>query len=86
MRHHAPGAARHFGVEDVVLLDEETRAGGQWGTTSPGPVGILERRTWCLRTKEQGIAGNEAPRPGAVRHVGAEDVVLLDEEIRAGEG
>ena len=27
MRHHAPGDARHFGVEDVVLLDEEIRAG-----------------------------------------------------------
>lgn len=29
MRHHAPGDARHFGVEDVVRLDEEIRAGGQ---------------------------------------------------------
>ena len=27
VRHHAPGAARHFGVEDVVLADEGTRAG-----------------------------------------------------------
>ena len=63
VRHHAPGAGRHFEAEDVVLLDEETRAGGQWGTTSPGPVGILRRRTWCLPTKEQGLARDEAPRP-----------------------
>ena len=27
MRHHVPGAGRHFGAEDVVLLDEEIRAG-----------------------------------------------------------
>ena len=50
--HHAPGAGRHFEAEDVVLLDEETRAGGQWGTTPPGMPGILERRTWCLPTKK----------------------------------
>lgn len=29
MRHHAPGDARHFGAEDVVLADEEIRAVGQ---------------------------------------------------------
>lgn len=29
MRHHAPGDARNFGAEDVVLTDEEIRAGGQ---------------------------------------------------------
>ena len=29
MKHHAPGAVRHVGAEDVVLLDEEIRAGGQ---------------------------------------------------------
>jgi len=29
MRYHAPGDARHFGAEDVVLADEGIRAGGQ---------------------------------------------------------
>ena len=53
------------GPAGVVLPDEETRICGRWGTTSQPPKAHPARPAWCFRTKEQGFAGGEAPRPAA---------------------
>lgn len=55
----------HFSsvLGDVVTQDEETRASGWRGTTPARRERLLCSRTWCLKTKEQGIASGEEPRP-----------------------
>ena len=62
VRHHVRYAGGALSSEDVVLDDEGTRFCGERSTTpgtSAAPWGL---KTWCLTTKEQGIAGSGAPR------------------------
>ena len=48
----------HFSsvLGDVVPQDEETRVSERRGTTPARRERLLCSRTWCLKTKEQGIA------------------------------
>ena len=62
-RHHAQPAVGPPGPKDVVPVDERTRASGEGGTTSNRRSARPAPKTWCLSTKEQGLAGREAPRP-----------------------
>ena len=48
---------------DVVPGDERTRHCGERSTTPNRPKSDFAPKTWCPATKEQGIAGSEAPRP-----------------------
>ena len=50
------------GAKDVVLDDERTRACGRRSTTSGTPAAPWAPKTWCSTTKEQGFAGDGAPR------------------------
>ena len=52
-----------FGSKDVVPVDERTRDCGEGGTTSGLPETYPAPKTLYPLTKEQGIAGREAPRP-----------------------
>ncbi len=61
--HHVRYAGSALGAKDVVLDDERTRDCGERSTTSRRPAAPWAPKTWCLMTKEQGIAGGGAPRP-----------------------
>ena len=70
VRHHVWYAGSALGPKDVVLDDERTRACGRRSTTSGTPAAPWAPKTWCLTTKEQGIAGSGAPRPADRRRLG----------------
>ena len=54
----------HLGTHaDVVPGDERTRHCGERSTTPNRPKPHFVPKTWCPTTKEQGVAGSEAPRP-----------------------
>ena len=56
-------------LEDVVPSDKGTRASGERSTTPGLPPAHPDPKTWCPATKEQGIAGREAPRPARRRRL-----------------
>ena len=58
----AVGPTGALDLKDVVLDDERTRARGRRSTTSGTPAAPWAPKTWCLTTKEQGLAGGAAPR------------------------
>ena len=61
-KHHAEPAELTFEPVGVVLVDERTRVCGEGSTTpSRWKVGSC-LGAWCPSTKEQGLAGDEAPR------------------------
>ena len=67
---------------DVVPVDERTRHWGERSTTPNRPKSDFAPKTWCPATKEQGIAGSEAPRStGRIRFC-SKDVVPGDERTR----
>ena len=72
VKHHVGCAAGAFGPEDVVLVDEGTRASGERRTTSAAPTSRSAPKTWCPATKEQGFAGREAPRRVRRRRLGSQ--------------
>ena len=79
MVHHFSSALRN-----VVTQDEETRASGWRGTTPARREPLLCPRTWCLRTKKQGLAVRHHARlSGTAAVLG--DVVPQEEETRASE-
>ena len=55
----------------VVLVDEGTRVCGEKSTTPSRRNSRLSLRAWCPWTKEQGLAGREAPRRAGGRPVRA---------------
>ena len=63
MEHHVHAGRGSSGPGDVVLPDEEIRDCGERSTTSMPAEAHPDLGTWCFRTKEQGIAGDGAPRP-----------------------
>ena len=73
----------HLGTHaDVVPVDERTRHWGERSTTFNWPKSDFAPKTWCPSTKEQGIAGSEAPRPtGRIRFC-SKDVVPVDGRTR----
>ncbi len=62
VKHHVQPAEIRFCSEDVVPGDERTRHWGERSTTPNRPKSDFAPKTWCPATKEQGIAGSEAPR------------------------
>ena len=48
--------------KDVVPRDEGTRVRGELSTTLNLPEAHPTPKSWCHTTKEQGLAGSEAPR------------------------
>ena len=62
VKHHVSEGVGPSGPGDVVPPDEETRDCGGWSTTSVRAAAHPDLGTWCLRTKKQGFAGDEAPR------------------------
>ena len=63
MKHHAQLAGGLSDPRDVVPRDEGTRVSGERSTTPNLPETHPTPKTWCPVTKEQGLAGSEAPRP-----------------------
>ena len=72
VKHHVVPFVFPFGVEDVVPRDDGIRVCGGWSTTSVPVSAHPTLGAWCLRTKKQGIAGSEAPRPVRRRRLGPE--------------
>ena len=66
----AVGPTGALDLKDVVLDDERTRARGRRSTTSGTPAAPWAPKTWCLTTKEQGLAGGGTPRPVRRRRLG----------------
>ena len=62
-KHHAQPAEAPFCPKDVVPVDGRTRFCGERSTTFNPPKPRFVPKTWCPTTKEQGVAGSEAPRP-----------------------
>ena len=68
-RKRSAGRAPHLVSKDpsdprnVVPRDEETRVCGERSTTPTRRSAHPTPETWCPLTKEQGFAGNGAPRP-----------------------
>ena len=82
MKHHAQPAEIRFCSEDVVPVDERTRHWEERSTTPNRPKPHFVPKAWCPATKEQGIAGSEAPRStGRIRFC-SEGVVPGDERTR----
>ena len=69
--HHVRYVGGALSSEDVVLDDERTRACGRRSTTSGTPAAPWAPKTWCMTTKEQGLAGSEALRPVRRRRLGS---------------
>ena len=72
VKHHVGHAEGPLGPRDVVPPDEVIRDCGEQSTTSGSPEVRWVRGTWCPRTKEEGLAGSEAPRPHCRRPVVSE--------------
>ena len=62
-KHHDQPAEAPFALKDVVPVDERIRRCGERSTTPNRLKSDFAPKTWCPATKEQGIAGSEAPRP-----------------------
>ena len=78
VKHHVQPAEIRFCSKDVVPGDERTRHWGERSTTPNRPKPHFIPKTWCQATKEQGIAGSEAPRStGRIRFC-SKDVVPVD--------
>ena len=58
-----PTGRIRFCSKDVVPVDGRTRFCGERSTTFNPPKPRFVPKTWCPTTKEQGVAGSEAPRP-----------------------
>ena len=74
-RKRSAGRAPHLVSKDpsdprnVVPRDEETRVCGERSTTPNLPEAHPAPKAWCPLTKEQGLAGSEAPRPPGGRPI-----------------
>ena len=68
-KHHAESPELAFVPGGVVLVDEGTRACGERSTTPSRRNSRLGLGAWCPSTKEQGLAGREAPRRAGGTHV-----------------
>ena len=62
-KHHDQPAEIRFCSKAVVPDDERIRRCRERSTTSNPPKPRFVPKTWCPTTKEQGVAGSEAPRP-----------------------
>ena len=60
--HHVIGAGRSFGGLDVVRLTRESLLLSLRGTTSLGPAGATEGRTWCFTPGKALFFRRGAPR------------------------
>ena len=63
VKHHVQLAGGPSAPKDVVPRDEGTRVSGERSTTPTRRSAHPPPKTWCPATKEQGSAGNGAPRP-----------------------
>ena len=70
-KHHAGPAELTFEPGGVVPADEGTRVCGERSTTPDRRNSRLSLGAWCPSTKEQGLAGDEAPRRAAGTRVRA---------------
>ena len=68
-KHHAESPELTFGPGGVVPADEGTRVCGERSTTPSRRNSRLGLGAWCSSTKEQGLAGREAPRRAGGTHV-----------------
>ena len=68
-KHHAESEELAFGPGGVVPVDEGTRVCGERSTTPSRRNSRSSLRAWCPSTKEQGLAGREAPRRAGGTHV-----------------
>ena len=66
-KHHVQPAEAPFCPEDVVPDDGRTRHLGERSTTFNRPKPYFVPKPWCPSTKEQGIAGSEAPQSACGR-------------------
>ena len=71
-KHHVGCAAVVLDSEDVVPGDEGTRVCGERSTTSGAPPSPWVSKTWCSATEEEGLTGDEAPRPVRRRRLGSQ--------------
>ena len=69
MKHHAEPEELTFEPVGVVLVDERTRVCGEGSTTPSRRNSRLSLGAWCPSTKEQGLAGDEAPRRAGGRDI-----------------
>ena len=67
--HHAHPAVSPSAPKGVVPRDEGTRVSGERSTTPTRRSAHPPLETWCPATKEQGLAGSEAPHPTCRRPI-----------------
>ena len=67
--HHAHPAVSPSAPKGVVPRDEGIRVSGERSTTPTRRSAYPTLETWCPATKEQGLAGSEAPRPTCGRPI-----------------
>ena len=67
--HHAHPAVSPSAPKGVVPRDEGIRVSGEQSTTPTRRSAHPPLETWCPATKEQGLAGSEAPHPTCRRPI-----------------